>query len=302
MSRLAGFLVVVLASVAVADSSEPPAAPAKTTEPSAAARSSKFPLRVVKILADAEQALLFDDNRGRYVLVDVGDEVGDYTVAAIRVDEVTLAGKDVPVEIALASPDAKPARKDVADRAPADPYADASEAKPTTAPAIPADPYADEPAPTTRSAAAADGDGDKVTASPLANADVPKPSPEVAKRGADDGANAIADAMTAAAKQPAAGTLARKDVTAALADFGALASSIDAAFTAKGVAIAKIKPGSIFAKAGFLAGDVITAVDGKPLRTLDDAAELYARADVMKSATVQVVRGGKPLTLRIAIQ
>jgi hypothetical protein len=43
-------------------------------------------------------------------------------------------------------------------------------------------------------------------------------------------------------------------------------------------------------------------VDGNPLRTLDDAAGLYARSTTMSMATVQVVRGGKLVVLRVAIR
>ena len=55
-------------------------------------------------------------------------------------------------------------------------------------------------------------------------------------------------------------------------------------------------------RAGLRAGDVITAVDGAPLRSLDDAANLYAAAASLRAVSVQVVRAGAPLTLRVAIQ
>jgi S1-C subfamily serine protease len=58
----------------------------------------------------------------------------------------------------------------------------------------------------------------------------------------------------------------------------------------------------VFAKAGLQAGDIVTAVDGKPFRAIDDAADLYARAGSMKSASVAIVRAGKPQTLRVVIQ
>jgi S1-C subfamily serine protease len=102
--------------------------------------------------------------------------------------------------------------------------------------------------------------------------------------------------------KPAVATISRKEFNAALADFGALSTSIDASFTAQGLAVAKVAPGSVFAKAGLQAGDTITAVDGKPLRTLDDAANLYARAGSIKNASVTVSRDGKSQTLRVAIQ
>ena len=57
----------------------------------------------------------------------------------------------------------------------------------------------------------------------------------------------------------------------------------------------------MFAKAGLRNGDVITAVDGQPVKSIDDAADLYIRAGSAKSAKVQLVRGGKPMTLRLAI-
>ncbi len=60
--------------------------------------------------------------------------------------------------------------------------------------------------------------------------------------------------------------------------------------------------GSVFAKAGLVAGDLVTSVDGKPLRSLDDAADLYARASKARSMNAQLVRGGKPVALRVAIQ
>lgn len=101
---------------------------------------------------------------------------------------------------------------------------------------------------------------------------------------------------------PLAIKLARKDVDAALADFGALASSISAAFTPGGLRLDAVTEGTIFTKAGLRTGDVIVSVDGKPLRSLDDAADLYARASTTKVATLAVLRAGKPLVLRVAIQ
>jgi S1-C subfamily serine protease len=60
--------------------------------------------------------------------------------------------------------------------------------------------------------------------------------------------------------------------------------------------------GTIFAHAGLLPGDLITAVDGTPLRSLDDAANLYARAPSAKTLSANIVRGGTPLTLHVVIR
>jgi S1-C subfamily serine protease len=73
-------------------------------------------------------------------------------------------------------------------------------------------------------------------------------------------------------------------------------------FSANGVAIDAVGDGTIFQRAGLRAGDVVTSVDGVRLRTLDDAANLYARASSARAITAQVVRAGKPITLHVVIQ
>jgi S1-C subfamily serine protease len=96
--------------------------------------------------------------------------------------------------------------------------------------------------------------------------------------------------------------LARREVEAALADFGAVAAAFHATFTPAGVNVAAVLDGSLFAKVGLRAGDVIAAVDGRPLRSLDDVAALYARAGALRAITAQVIRGGQPVMLRAVIQ
>lgn len=339
MSRfIAGLFVAVLAATSFADTGEPTPAPVEEAPkpPAAKPADAKFPLKVVKLLPESEQALLFDTRRNRHVLVEVGETVGDYTVSAIGADEVTLVGKDMPVEIALFAPEAKKAKKAPVAKAPkpADPYA-AEEPVATAEPApaeAPADPYADDEAaaplvegedePRVASAdpehaaeraventiratqwgsskphaeRSKEIDGTKSTTSPFANmsADAAKPSDEVANAGVEKQPETKADGPT---------SLSKKEVNAALTDFAKLAASIDGSFGANGLVLEKVQAGSVFAKAGLQVGDVVTSIDGKPLKSIDDAADLYARAGGMKSATVQIVRAGAPKTLRIAIQ
>src|SRR5205085_512248 len=52
---------------------------------------------------------------------------------------------------------------------------------------------------------------------------------------------------------------------------------------------------------GIKKGDTITSVDGKPLRSFDDAADLYARMPAAKHVTVVLTRGTKLVTLKVAI-
>jgi S1-C subfamily serine protease len=83
---------------------------------------------------------------------------------------------------------------------------------------------------------------------------------------------------------------------------GATAVTFDARFVADGLRIDSIAPGTILAKAGLKTGDTITAVDGKSLRSFDDAADLYARMQQARAATIVVQRAGRPVTLKIAIR
>ena len=337
MSRLAGILLVVLGATAFADtepSEETAAPPPKVEEAAPAARPSKFPLRVVKILAESEQALLFDKTRGRHILVEVGEAVGEYTVASIDEDEVTLAGKDMPVEVVLAAPETREAKR--AKRVAAKKQAAEKAAAAEGSEAEPEDPYATK-APADPYAAVEDGalevetekpiravtwgkEGEKSTTSPFAtmDAEAAKPSAEVANAGKPARSAKATPAPTAAPEvvedveaEPAAVTpvkadgptrLSRTDVNVALNDFAKLAASIDGSFVPQGLRLEKLGATSLFSKAGLQVGDIVTAVDGKPLKTIDDAADLYARAGSMTRASVQILRAGKPQTLRIAIQ
>jgi membrane-associated protease RseP (regulator of RpoE activity) len=96
--------------------------------------------------------------------------------------------------------------------------------------------------------------------------------------------------------------LPRADVNAALADFAKLTSGVHGSFSASGAMVEHVAPGTIFARAGLQAGDVVAAVDGVRLRSLDDAASVYAKAGSARLLTAQVIRNGKPITLHIAIQ
>ena len=344
----AALLLVLSGAVALADDAKP--ADAKPTEARA-----KVPLRVVRMLPEAHQALLFDRTRGTYVVVEAGQTVEGLTVDAVDDDEVTLLS-DAGALVVLAAPaparhrraagsgkaaDADTAADDVpaapakapttakADPQPADPYA-ATPGEPQ-----PADPYADPIAVVDATTALGTGkDGVRVVEAPAAApapvpvvAAAPAPAPVVAaapapvptparaarpaSRGADDGA-ALAAIMTGspAPATPAVATttttgptvLARADVSAALGNFTTLSSSIRGGFTAGGLRIDSVAAGSVFAKAGLRAGDVVASVDGHALRSLDDAAELYARAPAARAMTASVLRGGKPVTLRVSIQ
>src|SRR4051794_22693911 len=110
MRLVAGAVAFALfAPLAAADdtSSESirPAAPASAAAPAAAmgkAPRSKVPLRVIRVMPESRQALLFDSRRSTHVLAEIGGQVAGYTVDDIDSDTVTLhRGRQ---QIVLAAP------------------------------------------------------------------------------------------------------------------------------------------------------------------------------------------------------
>jgi S1-C subfamily serine protease len=101
---------------------------------------------------------------------------------------------------------------------------------------------------------------------------------------------------------PTTATIKRGEIDAALANFAQTSSTFRAAFNKDGLRFDEVAKGSLLARVGLERGDVVTTVDGQPLRSLDDAANLYARLPTARGTTLQVLRAGKPLTLRVSIQ
>jgi len=348
------FAMFLTASVAHADEAKVPESPEAKPETTRV----KVPLRLVKVLADSRQVLLFDKTKGSHVLAEVGQTIDGYTVDDIDEDEVTLVtatGKEVvltlPSPPAAAAPE--PAAKKPATRAPAkavlvpaDPYAAAG----TEAPV---DPYAEpvvrsasllpalggelgsapivEPAPAVTpptgpafapTSAAAPAPKATTKPDPYADITVPdgpaKAAPDfVADATEVDGVIVPSPVPTAKPKAivvPAAPAvdpdapvitptvLSRTELNGALGDFNKLSSMLRGSFTKDGARLEMVAPNSVFAKAGLRAGDVVTTVDNAPIRSIDDAAELYVRAPQTRAANIQILRAGKPMTLRVLMQ
>ena len=368
------FAMFLTASVARADE-------AKAPEPKPEVARTKVPLRVVRVLPESHQALLFDKNKGTHVLADVGGVIDGYTVEEIDEDEVTLSSNGR--EIVLAAPaerqwrgnrgrqvaEAEPvrtAKKPTAVKAdgPLDPYTEAAPAaeapqdpyaeqpvrvasaappaaflpestppsvialgmaeaadpqNPYADPAIPSDPYAPapavkKPAKPAKAGPSLDGFLPPGTSSTDATTFVVEPAPAPApKKAAPAIVPAIEDTMPEVAPAPAAApvpagpvitptVLSRSELNAQIADFSRLTGVLRGSFTQDGARLDLVAEGSVFAKAGLRRGDIITAVDNQPLRSIDDAAELYVRAPNTRAANIQLLRAGKPLTLRILMQ
>ena len=69
----------------------------------------------------------------------------------------------------------------------------------------------------------------------------------------------------------------------------------------EGVGVARIEPGSGADKAGLRNGDIIIAVDGRPIRSAADLRSKVALAPVDSTVKVDVLRDGKPLTFDIRL-
>jgi len=264
----------------------------------AAAAASKFGLRVVRTMPESHQALLYDKLRNTHVLVEVGKAIDGFTVTEVEDDEVTMAGDNTSVILtapaparAPSAPAAGPAKVTKEEVAPTPAPVPSAEGKKDAAPE---DPYREVV---------------RVVEAPPVPAEVKAPMPKPIETPAlkIDPAVAVVEAPASAPAPAVAETdtnvaLSKGDVAAALGDFGKLASSVRGAQVANGIRIDKLAPGSMYAKAGLREGDIVMAIDGKPFRTVDDAADLYARAGGLKTATVVVLRSDKPLTLHVAIQ
>jgi type II secretory pathway component PulC len=248
--------VALIGSIAAADEAKP--------------ARPRVPLRLVRVLPDTQQAVMFDKNRGTHVLVELGKKIAGYTVADIDDDAVTLetSGGAQIVLVAPSASDTTPRVREVrevreveAPQHPVDPYAAPTE--------HPLDPYGDPPV--------------RVVEAP------PAPVPVLAP-------------VPVPAPAPDSLVLPRADLDLALSDFSKLSHSALGTFTPTGFHVDSVLDGSLFAKVGIRANDTIASVDNIALRSLDDAAQLYAHASTARNVTIQLVRAGKPITLKVTIR
>ena len=70
---------------------------------------------------------------------------------------------------------------------------------------------------------------------------------------------------------------------------------------AQGALVAQVQPGGAAAKAGLQIGDVITAFDGHPILESSQLPPLVAMTTPGTDATVNVLRDGKPVTVKVKV-
>jgi type II secretory pathway component PulC len=279
-------LVAVPASAGAEADGGDAAKPAESTRKPAKAKLP--PYRLVRILPETNQALLLDKNKGKHVLVDVGDAVGAYQVIEIDTDQVVLGKTNETREYVLVAGEATPTTRV------SDPYP-----IPKTETGL-RDPYPDDVLDPYGSGGVREVQAPE---NQRAKEDIKDPYEEPTVTKAPDPTPETRDTKPAPVKETLQTefTVVRKELSAALSDFGKIGKDLQLTVVEDGVSIDTVSSTSFFYKMGLRDGDLVKKVDGKVIKSLDDAATVYARMGKMKKFTVELVRGGETLTLRYQI-
>ncbi len=288
------FRSLLLALATLAATTTLPAGPATAEAPPTKARKAKPavpPYRLVRILAETHQALLYDRNRGTHVLVDAGSAVGAYEVTDIATDHVVLSRPGDSREFVLVAGEATPTSRL------ADPYPIPDPAPPAAGDGALIDPYP---------AGVLDpygSDGVRETVAPDGQraSDEPAPPTEPAPPVVVDPTPTPVAPVVVDTPREESMTVARQELDAALSDFAKIGKEVDMTIVAGGVRLDRVATSSFFHRVGLRDGDLVTKVDGTRITGLDDAAVVYARLGKARRFTVAVDRGGAPLTLRFQI-
>src|SRR5262249_31996990 len=72
--------------------------------------------------------------------------------------------------------------------------------------------------------------------------------------------------------------------------------------TDEGAVVDQIVPGSPAADAHLQKGDVITKFDGHDVKSFTDLRRLFSQADLNKKVDLEIMRGGKPITVSTQIK
>ena len=64
-----------------------------------------------------------------------------------------------------------------------------------------------------------------------------------------------------------------------------------------GFQVRRIQPGSVYEKLGLHSNDVIKSINGQPVRSAEDAIQLYQQLPTLNSVQMEIVRNGNPQTL-----
>jgi len=72
--------------------------------------------------------------------------------------------------------------------------------------------------------------------------------------------------------------------------------------TIGGIRMLGVRPGSIAAAVGLKNGDILSAIDGDPIKTAQQLLDLYAKLDQTDKVELQGTRAGKPLAVQLHLR
>jgi type II secretory pathway component PulC len=253
----------LLAATSIAHAEPAPAPADNPVEPYPSAPTTVPRADVEAVFEGAKQALMFDRNRGEYVVVRVGDAFQSGRIAAITPDGVVLSQSAQHYVLTLPR-QAKPVPSAAQ---PSPPPAPTASAVPLPL-EQPLDPYAQTP-----------------------------PVPELAPAPTPTAAPAPAPALT---EQQI--TIARADLDAALADFTTLSQEIQLVREGERIRIKQLAKGTFLHRLGLRPGDLLVSVADKAIYDLDAAAQAYSVLKRTDRFTIKLLRGDNRMKIHVQLK
>jgi hypothetical protein len=262
------------------------------------------PYKLVGVMPDTGQVLLWDDHRGEYRLARAGEELDGWKVSGLdlkdaRGPRVALQREDLIDELELVRlprPGAVMVFKDKADK-------DRELAGATVIQTMPLG----RPQPVAPSAPAPSMEAPPPAPAPVATPTTP-PAPAAPGRPAVNRIEPTiitppADQGPPPAMLQETRVLSRAEFDNEINDFDKLmaSASVDRA-EGGGFVFTRLERGSWLASLGFREGDVVRNIAGERVSSVEDAARVYARLRTMRSFTAEVQRGGTWVHIEIEIR
>ena len=225
--------------------------------------------RLVGVILDTGQALLWDEPAGKYALREIGEEFQGQRIIGMEKDRIQL--EHATMELAHPPVVSKRAAK----KMPAMIVTTSGEKMNGEIKMPP-------PAPVAPAAAA------EMPATP------PVPPPAAS--------SASATASASAKKEVITQDITRSSIEVGLADFAQLSEEVSVQkVEGGGWRLVRVKDGCVLRKLGLRDGDVVRRVSDLPINTFDDAASVYARIRTWDHLTLAVEREGRPVTIVVRI-
>jgi hypothetical protein len=293
----------------------------------APATATTSPLKLMAIMLDTQQVMLWNESAGEYQLARVGDEIESWRLVSVQPEarRVVVLRKGTRDELYLTplpkpNAPADPGQPRMApvitlDSCPSAPIpglvsdepAPGPQAQPSPAEVQPIDPYA-SPAPPPPARQRPGRPMNPYAAQVPLPAPQPLAAPPVAAPPTPQDPYA---APPAAAGVPAPGaaspveihSLTRVELNRELRDFDRLLSGITVAPAAGGgFTLTRVEPKTWVAKIGLRSGDVVRSIAGETVTSIEDAARVYARLGSLDNFLVVVERGQQKLVLSYSVK